>query len=960
MTTEVAIGGSVSAALEAELRTTVRRQGIVCWLDPHGHYTGFVDRLIAARESGELPYDVRAFRGSHLELMASLEGLASAADKVPLLIHLPGFTEESVRQTPLYELYAAGVRYRKALDTLITEAAAGLVRPDRIVAFIGQPALTLDAADVWLAARADDDGGGAAELRSMRPAAFFDDLLAGGSVAAHLGASGTEEAIWERLAVLIGLPASWRDATLPQRSPAAADVAFAAASWALVVEYVDDVKRPPVSATLAEARGLPRPVIDACRAIARHLRDRHAGFYLHTADETEALIADEIASVTAADLGSVETFRFEEDKLLTAAVGAVAEGHWEAAATSAARRVGAARDDLSFWLRDDLRRQAAWQLVHDAARLGQTIAGAGPRLAPAGSLDAAVETYVDRGAAVDQAHRHLEQRRAALLHPQLPDFERLRADLDGMRRAWRAWADAWARDFNAICRSHGFLPDASLQQRTLFDTVVRPLTQEAGTTALFLIDAFRFEMGDELYRQFAGIPATSAHLRARLAELPTVTAVGMNALAPVAVNERLTPARSPGNGSIVGFSTGEFRVTDPESRRRAMHDRAGGGTSPWLTLEEVVSRDTTNLKRAIAQASLLVVHSQDIDDAGEKGMGTTVFDRVLQKLRAAWQLLRDAGVRRFVFTSDHGFLLMDESAQAQSHGRVIDPKRRHVLSPLPADHTGEVRVSLADLGYTGADGYLMFPETTAAFDTGRRRMTFVHGGNSLQERVIPVLTVTHRAAAGGSTLQYEIAADAKEDVAGMHCLDVRVDVVDQRGLDFGSPREVELALRVVDAADVQVELCQTRGAARLAGAAVQASVGQRFELFFRLSGTTDDRVLIELHHPGGTAVRAFTPAVRFAVAAAPSPAIQTPDPLRDRPVVAPWLEGLEGGARKVFEHLAVHGAITESEAAAMLGGARGLRRFALQFEDLARRAPFVVRIDVIAGVKRYVREGRSE
>jgi hypothetical protein len=34
----------------------------------------------------------------------------------------------------------------------------------------------------------------------------------------------------------------------------------------------------------------------------------------------------------------------------------------------------------------------------------------------------------------------------------------------------------------------------------------------------------------------------------------------------------------------------------------------------------------------------------------------------------------------------------------------------------------------------------------------------VHGGNSLQERVIPVLTVVHRAAAGGTTLEYRVSA----------------------------------------------------------------------------------------------------------------------------------------------------------------------------------------------------------
>jgi hypothetical protein len=59
----------------------------------------------------------------------------------------------------------------------------------------------------------------------------------------------------------------------------------------------------------------------------------------------------------------------------------------------------------------------------------------------------------------------------------------------------------------------------------------------------------------------------------------------------------------------------------------------------------------------------------------------------------------------------------------------------------------------------------------------------------------------------------------------------------------------------------------------------------------------------------------------------------------------------------VFAHLAAHGAVTEAEVATLLGSQRAARRFALYFGEHARSAPFAVRIDVVAGVKRYVKEG---
>lgn len=966
MTTTFDLGGPVSVALEADLRTWVRKHGVVVWLDKDAHYTAFVDRLIAARAAGELSYPVHAWRGSHLQLMLALDGVASGSERTSLVVHLPGFTEEDVRQSPLYELYAAGARYRKSLDTLIGEAAAGQVRPEQIAAVRAQAGLGLEGADAWLAAQMDQVAGGfASQLRSMSPLALIDDLLSPRSVVDRSGELADRSTLWEHLSTILGLPAEWRAAALPGLQARAEDVGYAMASWALAVEYVHDLKRAPVSPLLRPAVGLLPGLVEACRSVAVHLRERHPSFYQRSADETEALLPDEIEAARAEDLGRVDTFRFEEDKVLKAALAGLQAGDWQPVADWAATRVHSERKLSSFWLRDDPARMSAWQLVQGAAQLGQAIVRAGAQIGRVSGLEEALQAYTERGAAVDQAHRHLEQGRLKLLYPQLPEFEALRNALDGARRAWRHWADAWAREFNALCRTHGFLPGAAQQQRMLFDQVVRSLTQEPGTTAYFVVDALRYEMGEELYRQLSDTPASTVQLKARLAELPSVTEVGMNVLAPVAPGGRLSPvmANSDGRASILGFASGEFRVCDPETRKRAMQDRVGGSTCPWLTLEEAVNRDSASLRRAVAKARLVVVHSQEIDNAGEKGVGPAVFDHVLQKLRAAWRLLRDAGVRRFVITSDHGFLLLDDSvASAQTHGRKIDPHRRHVFSPLAADHPGEARVALADLGYDGASGHLMFPDSTAVFDLGRRPMSFVHGGNSLQERVIPVLTLIHRSAAGSNTLQYRIRAQARDGVAGMHALELQLDVAAQGGLDFGGASEIELALRVPETPAVQVELCQARGRARIQGSVVLVTVGEVVELFFRLSGAADARVQVEIHHPGALAeVEPCVPEERFAVDTTRT-AIATADPGKgSKQADRGWLaEFTDAGVRQLFEHLAVHGAVTESEASDMLGGPRGVRRFATQFEDHARRVPFGVRIDVVAGVKRYVRIGTDQ
>jgi hypothetical protein len=71
-----------------------------------------------------------------------------------------------------------------------------------------------------------------------------------------------------------------------------------------------------------------------------------------------------------------------------------------------------------------------------------------------------------------------------------------------------------------------------------------------------------------------------------------------------------------------------------------------------------------------------------------------------------------------------------------------------------------------------------------------------------------------------------------------------------------------------------------------------------------------------------------------------------------------WLLALSDDEkiRQLFAHLATHGAITEPEVAAMLGSPRAARRFSLQIDELASRAPFSVRVAVVGDVKRYVKE----
>jgi hypothetical protein len=947
--------GPVSQTLERELFTVIRQQGIVIWLDKDGAYTEYVDDLARRSETGEVPFPVLGFRGSFLELLLALESYGNGIERQPLLVHMPGFNEDTIRKTPVLELYKPGYRHRKALDTLIREAALSRVAPADIDAFLNErPSLTQ--ADAWLAAAVSEATVGlAAVLDDLGPSILAQELgRRDSSLRVRVSSAEDLAILREYLHKLTGLDDAWLGAFGHDTHLSELDNLLGAlGAWLLCVEYVHDLRRPPHLPVLAPLRALPAPVVSVCSSILTELRANHGDAYARLADEVESFLSAELKEMTPDDLGHIDTFREEENRVLHGAVEALRERAWARARGFCDARHG----ERSFWLQRDQTRRWAWSLVAEAAALGQTLTRHARPLAGARSLEHAVELYAAGAFEVDRAHRRFEQKRLTLLEPRLPHFGPLQEVVGSLRRMVRTWADTLCRDFTALCKEHGFLPNATLQQRTLFEQIVHPLTHGGEKVALFVIDAFRFEMATELVEEL-GSGGAMVKLEPRLAELPTITSVGMNALAPVSQAGRLVVA-----GEFAGFKTGEFTVRKPDERARAMGTRSAGKPALLITLAAVCDASTTALTRKIAPHGLIVVHSKEIDDAGEANMGLPTFESTLRQIRAAWHHLQLAGVKHFVFTADHGFLLQDETTDIRPFGTKRDPSRRHVVDDYPRAEPGMVPVSMSALGYDGIGGYLLVREDTAVFATGNPGATFVHGGNSPQERIIPVLTVTRKRPESAGLAEYMVEVESLQDVIGLHRIRVRVGFARNTptALPFATARAVDVALRVPERPEIRAVIKDVSNPGELRNGRVRLPLGNAWsEVFFALEGPRDERVRIEVHHPDNIErVQSCTPGPWYSVSGG---ALMTgATGMTGATMTAParsWADAIENTEfRRVFVHIEKHGVITEPEVTAMLGSPRSFRKFSLEFDRHVSKLPFRVRIEAGEGGKRYVREG---
>ncbi len=944
----------VSRALERELRAKLR-SGLQVWLDKEERYSGFVDRLREAEGDGAF-VPVVAYRGSFLQMLEDLRGkTADAVQSPPLLVHMPGFNSEEIRATPVLGYYHAGKRYERKLETLVENAAAGLIDPDDIRAYVDGGVTTLEAADAWLAEKLGAQGN---QLEALQLPEIWE-RLAGYKDRAALGEDPEE--VRAHLKVRVAMDGTWLEATaldaLFDRSTDTGrkfdilgDILL---SWAMAVEFVNDLRRPPKMELLAELPGLNAVYVDACRDLARHVRSvpAYQSAYMRVANDFAGKLQAEADDATAADLGDVDTFLFEDDLIMVESLTRLIDGDAGGVLEWANKR----REEDSVWLRADRTRSRVWELVRAGARLDAALAEQPEPLKGAYSADEALGSYKRDLWVVDQRHRHLEQKRRLLLSAEMPHFGRVREMLDALRARYHTWGNAAADRFADICVKQGFLPSDDRRQRHIFEQEVRPkVNDSADRLAYVLLDGFRFEMAKELVDRL-GTAGLEQRLEARLAELPSITSIGMNLLAPVASGGRMTPVLAK-KGSVTkvgGFQLGSYRVKDPETRRRAMSERVKGTNCPLMSLDEVL--DSTNLKGSLQGFGLAVVHSVDLDEAGEVGQGTAAFDNILMRVASAIRQLRRAGIQRFVITADHGFLVEPPTETVDASGSFA---ARYRFDEQGMSGKDAVAVRMSDLGYDDTTLYAVFPRTTRCYAVPGGTRNYVHGGNSLQERVIPVLSLDFRRKSGGGTeaSRLTIEGTRQEVPGGGNRVAVRLRR-QQGALNFATAETFELTLQPVED-DLELEVTDIRAGAELVSEqTIQVKPGGMYEVDFVVRGANDGRCKVRVVALGRQEqIRPVELESLFRVTGTARGVDDDETPAHEPESESNWAAIEDEGARRVLEFLSKHGSVTEKDATRVLGGGRQFRRFSRQVAQWSEFLAFGIRVESSAAGKRYVKE----
>ena len=724
--------------LAAELARKVSQKGLVVWQDSERAYVEVAESLC--------PPEARfvAYEGSWYALRRVVEPFLAADVPPKMVIYASARAPE---EDPLEELRAAGGAYTRRLSTLAKDALAGQLSEQR-VAEIGSKARTLLEAE---AAIAGDPGG---DVRLI-------------------GLLGASDARTMALRILTGERSAELDSAAAW--PAAAELLSNQLGGKLAGSG-DDLRRAALrQMVLTEVAGatdgLPDALASAWGSVSAEQRRRttdlliawrtdpaYRGGYGAVARQVDEELGLASALDWADDLADCVATPAIEDLALAEAIRQLEAGEATAAGALAGQRLR-----ISPWLQPQgpggeawATTARQWRAVRDTAELLRSVReNPAPTSCPPGPL---LSWYVEAGWTVDRAHRRFEVARN-----DLRILGALEPTFTAARLAYEQWLDATLHAFTAAVESRGFDVGSLIRQGDIHARWVR---DAPGPVAYVWVDALRFELGSDLCDGLRA-DGQAAELHAAVAAAPTITPVGMANLTPGA-GAGLSLTLDGGNLAIRVGGVKVATVADRVALLRAAH----GDHVLDRTLDAVAGQGEKELKRALGDADLLLVRSQELDSAGESGMlnaAWSQFSAVLEMLRNLVARLGQAGVRRIVITADHGFVTL---SRALGPDRAIDPPaggtgdlhRRGWVGKGASTTPSTLRVPVASTGVP-SDLDLIVPRGLAVFRAGGSKQ-FFHGGLSPQELLIPVIVVDTEPARAPRELRVDVTVAGERITTG--------------------------------------------------------------------------------------------------------------------------------------------------------------------------------------------------
>ncbi|MBE6979741.1 MAG: BREX-1 system phosphatase PglZ type A [Ruminococcaceae bacterium] len=352
--------------------------------------------------------------------------------------------------------------------------------------------------------------------------------------------------------------------------------------------------------------------------------------------------------------------------------------------------------------------------------------------------------YADTAWEMDSYYRHFHQAFAMSLQDSnavLDDALKKTLDyVEGLYQNWflqtvnTCWANAIEDDLAKI----GYVSEID-RQRDFYAKYVRPVTKKSRAFVI-ISDALRYEVAVELNERLIRETKGTSKLDAVQAMFPTITKVGMAALLP-GFNMSM-------DSNIDVLLNGQHTRSTAERQKVLCN---ANPNSVAIQATDLLNMTKEDRKSLLGGKEVIYIYHNTIDAIGDKApTEKKVCEACADAIDEIMSLVKtviggDIRGTDIVITADHGFLYTysplrenDKIDKSVFEGKVYELGRRYAIAEsCTVDYMMPVRLQ-EQLHSAEAMGFA--PQETIRIKVPGGGQNYVHGGISVQEMAVPVIT----------------------------------------------------------------------------------------------------------------------------------------------------------------------------------------------------------------------------
>lgn len=723
--------------IEQLIKKQVEERGIVVWYDPDGYYKSMINEI----NWTNVP--LIKHEGSYYDVRFKAEQYFDGITRNKILIYLN--TKRDTNNFPLIELEKAGcviephgpVERNTNLTVVIKEAFSEKISEElirNICEKIEDKTIAIDEIEkIVESAKSIDTAALSIIFNTNEPQSIILNFLTNQSLDKSIQEKKLEKELSKLIHMHLGIEVKASFSLRQLRNKTIETV--------LMVDFIDSLKNGPIK---EKYKGLNLPnkdnYISSIKGIVNLWRNRSdiTEEYIRESEKVQKVYGVTSETFTPKDIINIHTFSVIDTILIDTCL---TEGDIKKL-SSLQEIVGKRRN--AFWAIKKAEYSLIWVIIEYCINLRLSIQKALEDIKQKElSLSELIDLYISSNHEgwflIDKNYRLLELKYAEFDIGSVFD-DKLEKFVARVRDEYSKFLNVQSECVSLSISSFRMADtEKILKQKDILKRAVLPILQNKKKCAYLLVDAFRYEMGEELFESIENYE--QKNISPALASIPTMTPFGMLSLL-LYPNENIDVKAV--NGKVM-LEINDSKVNSRNERLKFIEDKMPYSIETFK-LDEVI-KPKKSVRDRFKKADILIITSQEIDslcESGESILARQAMSQIILNLKRAIYHLLELGIEEFIISADHGYLLGNEMGKElkieSPNGKTYGLHKRVWIGKGGNNPENTIRFKASDFGYKSELDFV-FPRGIAVFKTTGSENDYFHGGLSLQEIVIPVISI---------------------------------------------------------------------------------------------------------------------------------------------------------------------------------------------------------------------------